>query len=333
MAVRAAAVADATMGTPVRQKSKVFPGAYSPDSVLLFDSPEPAEKVPPASHSVTIKNIMGNGNIAFPMESNRGGDESWAVVCDTGDRPGQLSIVFVDDKSDIDTVVRMIDNGKCSAMTPGITYIEKTSGGAFDVEVFMEYHSIQYVRECMTLRPSEVRWNTRINGETRRGVNSKDISHGSDFSQALAASIPIHPELPVSTFELMPLIEPPHEAAEFELPSKPPDKTVDFELPAKPPDDFPKPKPPKEPPDPGLTKPPIIEPAKPSVDSFVPKLPIETPLEPSSIAEPAETNSAIQTYVHHALTFPISTFQIKLQTELIDRPQRFRSRSADQAAA
>ena len=131
----------------------------------------------------------------------------------------------------------MIDNGKCSAMTPGITYIEKTSGGAFDVEVFMEYHSIQYVRECMTLRPSEVCWNTRINGETRR-VNSKDISHGSDFSQALAASIPIHPELPVSTFELMPLIEPPHEAAEFELPSKPPDKTVDFELPAKPPRRF-----------------------------------------------------------------------------------------------
>ena len=144
----------------------------------------------------------------------------------------------------------------------------------------------------MTLRPSEVCWNTRINGKTR-GVNSKDISHGSDFSQALAASISIPPELPVYTFELMPSIEPPHEAAEFELPSKPPDKTVVFELPAKPPDDFPKPKPPKEPPDPGLTKPPIIEPAKPSVDSLEPKLPIETPLEPSSIAEPAETNSAI----------------------------------------
>ena len=45
-----------------------------------------------------------------------------------------------------------------------------------------------------------------------------------------------------------------------------------------------------------------------------------TPPEPSSIAEPAETNSAIQTNVHHALTFPISTFQINLQTEFIDRP-------------
>ncbi len=40
---------------------------------------------------------------------------------------------------------------------------------------------------------------------------------------------------------------------------------------------FPQPKP-KEPPDPDLTKPPVIVPkpsAKPSVDSFEPKLPIE----------------------------------------------------------
>ena len=69
--------------------------------------------------------------------------------------------------------------------------------------------------------------------------------------------------------------------------------------------------------------PPIIEsrPIAISVDSFEPKLPIEIfPLEPSSITEPAKTNSAIQTNVHHALTFPISTCQTKFQAEFTDRP-------------
>jgi hypothetical protein len=67
-----------------------------------------------------------------------------------------------------------------------------------------------------------------------------------------------------------------------------------------------------------LTKPSVIKPkppAKPSVDSFEPKLP-----EPSSITEPAKTNSAIQTNVHHAPTFPISTCQTKFQAEFTDRP-------------
>ena len=113
----------------------------------------------------------------------------------------------------------------------------------------------------------------------------------------------------------------PPNAFKVELPTKPP---VEFELSAKPPANFPRPYPPEEPPDPALTKPSVIKPkppAKPSVDSFEPKLPIEIfPLEPSSITEPAKTNSAIQTNVHHAPTFPISTCQTKFQAEFTDRP-------------
>ena len=44
MAVRAAR-ADATMETPVRNKLETLEGIDSPDSVFLFDSAEPAEKV------------------------------------------------------------------------------------------------------------------------------------------------------------------------------------------------------------------------------------------------------------------------------------------------
>jgi len=207
-------------------------------------------------------------------------------------------------------------------MTPDKLYIGNTLRG--DVEFFMEHHSIKHVRECMALCPSEICWNTRKNWEIH-GI-FKDISHGrsTDFSQALASSNPTPPELPAHTIKLVSSIEPPQKAAEFKLATKAPEKTVDFGLPAKPPDDFPKPKPPREPPDPDLIKPPVIDPkppAKPSIDSFEPKLPIKTlPLDPSSIAEAAETNSAIHSNVHQALTFLISACRINFQTEFTDRP-------------
>ncbi len=82
-------------------------------------------------------------------------------MCGAGARPDELSIVLFDDEYAIDTVVGMVDKGKCSAMAPGNFYLEKILGGEEDVEVFIEYHSIKYARECMTLRPSEVRWNVR----------------------------------------------------------------------------------------------------------------------------------------------------------------------------
>ena len=68
---------------------------------------------------------MGNGNIAFLMECCGGGDKCWAVVCGAGARPDELSIVLFDDEHAIDTVVGMVDDGKCSAMTPGNFYLKR----------------------------------------------------------------------------------------------------------------------------------------------------------------------------------------------------------------